>query len=106
MIFLIFIYLISLPPHPSPLPPFSPLFHIQGVRWSIDGVKAVTARNPRPIDNESLIIFVVGGMTCDELYQIKEVVERGRGRGGGKEVIVGSTCLGTGDRIMEGLLCL
>eukprot|EP00009_Paramoeba_aestuarina_P014657 CAMPEP_0201542884 /NCGR_PEP_ID=MMETSP0161_2-20130828/72277_1 /ASSEMBLY_ACC=CAM_ASM_000251 /TAXON_ID=180227 /ORGANISM="Neoparamoeba aestuarina, Strain SoJaBio B1-5/56/2" /LENGTH=389 /DNA_ID=CAMNT_0047950573 /DNA_START=1242 /DNA_END=2408 /DNA_ORIENTATION=+ len=49
-----------------------------GVRWSIDGVKAVTARNPRPIDNESLVVFVIGGMTCDELHQIREVVgERG-----------------------------
>jgi len=47
---------------------------------------------PRPRDNQTVIIFVIGGITCAE---IQEVLEHISAVGGGCQVLVGSTTLNT-----------
>ena len=71
-----------------------------GLRWGIKGVKAVTGRSGRVADNETLIVFVIGGITCEEIEMIRKIAQEQSTM----EVLVGSTCLATGNRTLEHII--
>ncbi|KAI8615802.1 hypothetical protein BC830DRAFT_1168321 [Chytriomyces sp. MP71] len=59
------------------------------------------AARPRPKDYETIIVFVVGGITAAEVRDVREIV---REHGGGVNVIIGSTVIANADEILLRIL--
>eukprot|EP01125_Pyxidicula_operculata_P001248 TRINITY_DN1115_c3_g1_i2.p1 TRINITY_DN1115_c3_g1~~TRINITY_DN1115_c3_g1_i2.p1 ORF type:complete len:725 (-),score=175.54 TRINITY_DN1115_c3_g1_i2:56-2230(-) len=56
-------------------------------------------KQPRPSDNKTIVIFVIGGITCEEISQIKELISKSTDQE--YQILIGSTMIATPSKIAQ-----